>query len=178
MKEHPVFKGYIIEATGKVYSCWKMQSKKKFRGGFESYIDYDNPVELMQRTDKDGYKTVALSAAGKSSYRVHRLVAETYLKNPEHFKEVNHINEVKDDNRLENLEWCNRKKNASHSLCKHIWTIEHIESGKTWEVINFKQFCVDNNLSLCLKETYNQSRGRTQHKGYRVIDKREKESVT
>ena len=174
MREHSVFKGYIIEATGKVYSCWKQRTKGTFRGGWESYIDYDNPIEMMQRTDKDGYKRVTLSAAAKSSYGVHRLVAETYIENPDNLPQVNHINKVKNDNRVENLEWVTNKQNTVHSLCKHIWTVEHIETGKTWEVINFKEFCVDNNLSLCLKETYNQSRGRTQHKGYRVIAKREK----
>lgn len=42
---------------------------------------------------------------------VHRLVAETFLENPNNFKEVNHINENKNDNSVNNLEWCDRVHN-------------------------------------------------------------------
>ena len=65
----------------------------------------------------NGYKIVSLSYKNKKHKRfgVHRLVAETYIPNPDNLPEVNHINENKLDNRVENLEWCTTLDNLKHS---------------------------------------------------------------
>jgi len=47
--------------------------------------------------------------------RIHRIVAKTFLENPNGYKEINHINGIKHDNRVENLEWCDRSYNIKHS---------------------------------------------------------------
>lgn len=66
-----------------------------------------------------GYYHVGLTnKEGKHiSKNVHRLVAKAFVKNPdpENFKEVNHIDENKLNNRADNLEWCNRKTNNHYS---------------------------------------------------------------
>lgn len=46
----------------------------------------------------------------------HRLVAQTFIPNPNDYPEVNHINGVKWDNRVQNLEWCTRQQNVIHSI--------------------------------------------------------------
>lgn len=67
--------------------------------------------------DKDGYKEYHLRDGGKNLYRRgHRMVAITYLDNPENKPVINHINGVKDDNRLSNLEWATISENTQHGF--------------------------------------------------------------
>lgn len=62
--------------------------------------------ELKQRNDKDGYLLATLYKNGKAkTVRVNRLVAWTFIPNPHNLPTVNHINENKHDNRVENLVW-------------------------------------------------------------------------
>lgn len=69
------------------------------------------------RIDKDGYLYVVLSKDGKHKHQfIHRLVASTFIPNPEHKRTVNHINGVKTDNRVENLEWATDSENVKHAF--------------------------------------------------------------
>lgn len=70
---------------------------------------------LRTRSDSKGYARVNLSKEGcKKTFRMHRLVADHFLPNPDGLLEVNHINENKQDNRAENLEWCSREYNVNY----------------------------------------------------------------
>ena len=68
--------------------------------------------------DRYGYLYVSLNKSGKKKFKVHRLVAEAFIPNPDNKGYVDHINTVKDDNRVENLRWVTSKENMNNELTK------------------------------------------------------------
>lgn len=68
---------------------------------------------VLKNTNKKGwYFNVILRGDGFSkSVKLHRIVAETFIPNPNHYKCVNHIDMNKQNNSIENLEWCSQKEN-------------------------------------------------------------------
>lgn len=100
---------------------------KKVIESFPNYIITDSGVIyskksnkiMKQHLDKDGYLVLNLSNNGiKKQCRVHRLVAITFIPNPEGLATVNHINHNKLDNRVTNLEWLSNYDNAKDG-CKY-----------------------------------------------------------
>lgn len=73
--------------------------------------------KLKPAIDKDGYLRITLTNNGKrKSYHVHRLVARAFLDNYDNKLQVNHINGIKNDNRIENLEMVTLQQNIKHSI--------------------------------------------------------------
>lgn len=62
---------------------------------------------------KNGYKAVHIN--GKR-YSVHRLIAEAFIPNPENKPFIDHINTIRDDNRVQNLRWCTYEENQNNPL--------------------------------------------------------------
>lgn len=63
-----------------------------------------------------GYLRVSLSSDKTAlTKRVHRLVSEAFIPNPENFPQVNHIDEDKHNNSMDNLEWCSARHNNLHN---------------------------------------------------------------
>lgn len=89
------------------------------------------PGLLTLTKQKSGYRyaMIQLNNGKQKNCRVHRLVAEHFLPNPDNMKEVNHKDGNKDNNRADNLEWCTRSHNVKHSFDTglkqpHRWTAE------------------------------------------------------
>lgn len=103
-------------------------STKEFRGKdkFERYTIYPDGRIYSNITNKflkpfitaNGYLQIR---CGNSFVYVHRLVAEKYIPNPNNLPQINHKNEDKTDNRVENLEWCDSKYNTRYSKAKKIY---------------------------------------------------------
>lgn len=75
---------------------------------------------LKQNKKPNGYMQISTKIGGRSGdyicFKVHRLVAEAFIKNPDSKPHVNHINSDRSDNRLVNLEWVTPKENFDHGL--------------------------------------------------------------
>lgn len=82
---------------------------------------------LKPSTNHDNYYQVVLSKNGKSKmFRLHRIVAQTFIQNTQNKEQVNHKNGNKLDNRVENLEWCTCKENIQHALDNNLIKCERI----------------------------------------------------
>ena len=97
MKDIKGYEGlYAVTPEGEVWSY----RRKKFLG---------------YHYDKRGYPRVSLYKDGKiKHYMIHRLVAEAYIPNTDNLPQINHRDENKTNNCIQNLEWCDGKYNANY----------------------------------------------------------------
>lgn len=102
------FEGYYqVSTLGKIRSISRYVSHKNGGSAFK------NGKVLSLRKNTAGYSVVNLAKEGKICTKtVHRLVAIAFLPNPNNYPFINHINENKEDNRIENLEWCTPRQNS------------------------------------------------------------------
>ena len=115
---------------------------------------------ILKPACNGGYMSVGLSNVGKTkSHSVHRLVALTFLDNPENKPQVNHKDKNRSNNNINNLEWCSALENNIHKSSTliqktnqnlKVWRVD-VNSGEKIELYNSIQeaskWCVENNLS-------------------------------
>src|SRR4051812_7731007 len=101
---------YQISDIGNVKSL----SRERFGNGRQTGITKERILKFNK--DTSGYNVVKLYKNGsKKCPKAHRLVAKAFIPNPNNKGEINHINGVKTDNRLTNLEWCTHTENIRHA---------------------------------------------------------------
>ena len=125
---------------------------------------------LKSTNNGKGYLSLILSKNGqKRRFLIHRLVAKAFIPNPNKLLEVNHKNEIKNDNRKENLEWCNAKYNCNYGTRRKKLAklkskiVIQIKEGKIINKFNsVKEAMIEtgiNNISACCRNEYKQSGG-------------------
>lgn len=99
--------------------------------------------------DQDGYYCVNIQRGNKEQHvRIHRLVAQAFIPNPENKPQVNHKDGNKKNNHVDNLEWCTNRENVHHAIktglkrpqtpssSKRNKRLRCIETGQVFESIN------------------------------------------
>ena len=87
-----------------------------------------------------GYLLVSICCNGKHKmFLVHRLVAQAFLLNPENLTEVNHKDEDKTNNNVENMEWCNRSYNINYGTRNTRAKDTNIKNGH-WSSLSRKEY--------------------------------------
>lgn len=106
-------KGY--EGLYEVSNLGNVRSLDRIVKRGQGYMIKEGRILAQFYEEKKGYYQVALAKDGKAKkYRVHRLVALAFLDNPSNYTDVNHKDEVKTNNNVDNLEWCTRKYNNNY----------------------------------------------------------------
>ena len=113
------YKNYLVSSYGRIRCLAYGRGKK------------DKILELSTKTRY--IKVTLRNNEGSRTFWVHRLVAAAFLPIPEGGRvQVNHINGVKTDNRIQNLCWCTPKENANNPATKNNYHIRYHKEGE-WE---------------------------------------------
>lgn len=122
---------------------------------------------------KSGYMYVYLSNNGKNKgFRIHRLVAETFIPNPNDLPQINHKDENKENNNVDNLEWCTAKYNCNYGsfieknkkakykkIIQYDLKCNYINTWNSVKEASIKLNILNTSISKCLKEKRNKAGG-------------------
>ena len=118
---------------------------------------------LKGAKSRKGYIRVRLCFdAYQQDYSVHRIVANAFIPNPENKPQVNHRNGIKDDNRVENLEWCTNQENIVHAYSNEMINCvrgeAHHQSKLNWKLVKeIRERIKQGESCLSISKDYNVS---------------------
>ena len=120
------------EGLYEISSYGRVKSLEKYRfnnGGIQLLKE-----KIMKPLDYNGYKNVNLWKNGsKKKEYVHRLVAKSFIPNPDNLREVNHKDENPSNNMVENLEWCDHRYNMNYGTLKERKRNTAIKNGSWYQ---------------------------------------------
>ena len=141
---------YEVSNTGQVRSL-----DRYVKNGHSSYRLQKGRV-LSPTKDRYGYLFVILTCNGKHKmFLVHRLVAQAFILNPDNLPQVNHKDEDKTNNRVDNLEWCDAKYNNNYGSRKDKVRDTKIKNGYWTGLIrkeSMKKYYQENRDRICEKQ--------------------------
>lgn len=112
-KEITGFPGYQVNKKGEVITL--------------HYLHHNITRKLKPRKSKNGYYSVCLYKDGKAySKLIHRIVAQTFIPNPDNLPQVNHIDGNKTNNNVNNLEWVSNSDNIKHAIKNNLISKERL----------------------------------------------------
>ncbi len=133
-KDIPNFEGmYQVSNYGNIKSLARYISNGKGK----RYID----EKILTPIDNGyGYKCIGLRNKQKKTVKyIHRLVAEMFIPNPKGYKQINHKDENKSNNKATNLEWCDSQYNIDYSRSRDVIQIDM----NTKEIVGIYKSCKD-----------------------------------
>lgn len=105
---------YQVSNLGRIRSLDRTGTQKHYSGSISKYIFKGRILKLQKQ--KNGYYIINLHKAGESNRKlVHRLVAETFIENPNNYNYINHKDNNIENNNVTNLEWCTQKYNIKYA---------------------------------------------------------------
>lgn len=105
---------YQVSSYGRVRSMDRLVTRAE---GCKPY--FRKGVIMKAKVAQTGYPMVCLCLNGQvKSFCVHRLVALTFIDNPNNYPCIDHINTIKTDNRVSNLRWCTQKMNSNNPISR------------------------------------------------------------
>jgi len=100
---------YKISLCGDIKCCTILKGRRK-------KTNIPKEVSIKQKRGPNNYVHISMFTNGKpKQYLLHRIIAQVFIPNPETKPQINHINGIKWDNRIENLEWCTQSENMQHA---------------------------------------------------------------
>jgi hypothetical protein len=120
----------------------------------------DKNGKIIKGSLTRGYLRVIIKENGvKKRFFAHRLVAQAFIKNPNSKPFINHINGIRNDNRVENLEWCTAKENVHHAINSGFWkdkvgikcNMSKLTENQVIEIRKLKKTHTHKELSLMFK---------------------------
>lgn len=135
---------YEVSSLGRIKALSKTVTRKSISYKLKEKI-------LKPQPSGNGYLKICLHNNGRKKFLfVHRLVAEAFLPNPKNKPCIDHINTIRDDNRVNNLKWCTQKENCNNPITVHKMS----ESTKKVDKVKINKLLQDRSCQNASKMVY------------------------